>query len=139
MTDDRRHWLAETPHHLGRLLSALLRGSGALISNCLGPGCNVFVSIQAVSNVKTSRKCQNVLVTAEAVAKIEKSIQSMWVTSPSLPKVEQAEGRDSDKAQASPRAAVRASMPSYSSLASFVPFLGQLGSLCPCLFLLWPL
>lgn len=52
MTDDRLHGLAEAPHHLGRLLSAPLRGSGALISNCLGPGCNVFVSIQAVSNVK---------------------------------------------------------------------------------------
>lgn len=53
MTDDRLHGLAEAPLHLGRrLLSVLLRGSGALISNRLGPGCNVFVSIQAVSNVK---------------------------------------------------------------------------------------
>lgn len=61
------------------------------------------------------------LVTAEAASEIEKSIQSMWVTSPSLPKVEQEEARDSDKALASLRAAGRASMPSCSSLDSFVP------------------
>lgn len=35
---------------------------------------------------------------AEAVAKIEKSIQSMWVTSLRIPKLESAEGRDSGKA-----------------------------------------
>lgn len=61
------------------------------------------------------------LVTAEAEAKIEKSIQSLWVTSPSLPKVEHAEAGDSDKAWASLRAAGRASMPSCPSLDSFVP------------------
>lgn len=52
MTDDRRHWLAKAPRHLGRLLFALPRLSCALISNCLGPGYYVFVSIRAVSEVK---------------------------------------------------------------------------------------
>lgn len=52
MTDDRCHWLAEAPRHLGGLLFALLRVSCAPISNCLGPGYDVFVSIQAGSDVK---------------------------------------------------------------------------------------
>lgn len=61
------------------------------------------------------------LVTTEAETKIEKSIRSLWVTSPSLPKVEHAEGGDSDKAWASLRAAGRASLPSCPSPDSFVP------------------
>lgn len=63
--------------------------------------CVVFVSIQAASAVK-SRKCQNLSAAAEAVAKIEKSIQSMWVTSLKIPKWEQAERRDSTKFHALP-------------------------------------
>lgn len=67
----------------------------------LGPVCVVFVSIQAASAVK-SRKCQNLPAAAEAVAKIEKPFQSMWVTSLKIPKWEQAERRDSTKFHALP-------------------------------------